>query len=222
MPPQDLDKVPSLQAIAVVQLAAQLPGLLATRAGAMMPTLLPAPLKEAILREAAHTGVLTDARLALFHGANLERLDLRMAPITVDGLKAVVRLRRNARPALAVPQVPVAGPPVNDWEELAALEPVHTPTASGARVTWLAVDACMGLEGVPFAHLVTVGLPMLRHLSVAACFTVRDGPDAMRILADGVPTLLTLDAGHFDVYQGPIHEQAVKAEAEWLAGVLGA
>ena len=35
-------------------------------------------------------------------------------------------------------------------------------------------------------------------------------------------TLLTLDAGHFDVYQGPIHEQAVKAEAEWLAGVLGA
>jgi len=188
-PPASAGAVPPLLELVATRLAPHLPGLL--EQDKAWPTYLPDDVKEVVLRCAARARVLTDGVLAQFSGPDLVTVDLALAgDISVVGLRGLINPRKRGRPTVGFAGRPDAP---DDWEALAEAKPRLPPPPSCGRVTTLVVDACFRLDGVLFAHLVGQGLPALRHLSIAACFENHDGPEAVRLLSEAVPTLVSLD-----------------------------
>lgn len=160
-------------------------------------SLVPAHLKEQILQLAAVKGRLTDQTISLFEDESLRTLNIGASTVTVAGLQSLV-------PALAPPRKTKGW---DDWENLAGGssgggdeedtddddDDASVQVRGCPSLEELILSFSLRMEGVTLALLLVEHWKALRVLVVAGCFTMTDGPPALQLVSEGLPSLVLLD-----------------------------
>jgi len=165
---------------------------------------VPTHLKEQILLLASIRGRLNDQTIALFEDESLRSLNIGASSVSVAGLRTLI-------PKLSPPRGPKGGL-LDDWEDIARETTDHNNndddddddsddenSRGGVRMRGcpnleeLVLSFSLRLEGISLSLLLVEHWQSLKVLLLTGCFTMTDGPPALRILSEGLPSLVVLD-----------------------------